>query len=375
MPIWSHTLSSLLLFALTLTAHGQAGRPPGGPSSDNIADWINQLNADEYDVRERATGQLIAAGQAAVAPVTAALARSSWEVTTRGIYVLRELALSRSEDTERAALASLRQIATRDDNALARRAGEALVKVEEIRPQRAIQLLKSLGVKIDPEHQERDLYLGSMVELEIGEDWQGEDADLRQLRYLTEVQQVTFVGPQVNDTWMEHLVGMQDLRAIKVKNARISDAATASLKRLGRLQFVKFLYVPLSDASVDNLRACRYMSHMKLYGTNISSQATDLLEQSLGQEVVDVRNGAFLGIGPNEPGADWFIDSVAVGSAAEKAGLRPGDVITKYGGQPVRDFESLTAMIAQNDVHDTVTIHVRRGSRTLELKVTFGEWD
>jgi hypothetical protein len=375
MPTRTPTLSSLLLFALALTAHGQPVESSRSSAPDQVSVWIDQLNADEYEARERATSQLIAAGDAAIDPVTEILAKSSWEVTTRGIYILRQLALSRSIETERAALTSLQQIARRNDTALARRAGEALVKVEEIRPQRAVQLLTSLGAAVDPEHQERDLYLGSMVAIEIGEDWQGEDMDLRHLRYLSEVQQVTFVGPQVNDAWMKHLVGMQDLRAVKVKNGRITDAATAPLTRLGRLQFVKLLYVPIGDASVNNLQACRYMSHMKLYGTNISPQGTDLLEQSLGQDVVDVRNGAFLGIGPSEPGPDWIIKSVSVGSAAEKAGLRPGDVITEYDGQTVRDFESLTAMIAQNDVHDTVTIHVRRGSRTLELQVTFGEWD
>ncbi|MFV1967847.1 MAG: PDZ domain-containing protein [Pirellulaceae bacterium] len=377
MPIWSITKPALLLGALAILAGGQTEVPSDRSESARIATWVNQLNADEYGTREEATENLIATGRAAVLPVTRALTKNRWEVTTRGIYILRELALSpRDEEAAQAALMSLQQMATSGGGAVARRAGEALVKLNELRERRSVKLLTSLGANIDPEHEERDLYPGTMVAIEFGEDWRGQVTDLRHLRWLPQIQQVTFIGAQVTDEWISHLLVMQNLRALKVKRARLTDAATAHLKKLARLQFVKLLYVPIGDASVDHFRACRQMARLKLYGTKLTQEATDNLSRAMGKDVVvDVRKGAFLGIGPSGLGEEWFIRSVAIDSAADRAGLRPGDAITAYEGQPVRDFVALTAMIGKNDVNDTVTIRIRRGERVLERQVTFGEWD
>lgn len=69
------------------------------------------------------------------------------------------------------------------------------------------------------------------------------------------------------------------------------------------------------------------------------------------------------------------------GSAADEAGLRPtrrapsgavqpGDVIVGIDGEPVRETDDLFRALDAHEVGDTITLEVRRGSRTARIPVT-----
>lgn len=59
-------------------------------------------------------------------------------------------------------------------------------------------------------------------------------------------------------------------------------------------------------------------------------------------------------------------------SPAKKAGIRPGDLIVKFGDKSVDNFRMLTAMVAQADVGSFVPIEVMREGKTLTLEVEIG---
>lgn len=70
---------------------------------------------------------------------------------------------------------------------------------------------------------------------------------------------------------------------------------------------------------------------------------------------------------------------VEPGSAAESAGIKQNDVITKLDGKEIKDFGELTGLIAQHEPGDSVTISVIRTRENalpeeLDLKVTFAQW-
>jgi S1-C subfamily serine protease len=70
---------------------------------------------------------------------------------------------------------------------------------------------------------------------------------------------------------------------------------------------------------------------------------------------------------------------VEPGSAAEVAGIKQNDVITKLDGQEIKDFGTLTGLIAQHEPGDSVTISVMRPRENalpeeVDLKVTFAQW-
>jgi S1-C subfamily serine protease len=85
---------------------------------------------------------------------------------------------------------------------------------------------------------------------------------------------------------------------------------------------------------------------------------------------------AYLGAEVRDPKRDEegaVAVSVQPGSPAARAGVRQGDVITTFDGEPVEDVETLLDAIAAQDVGDSVSLGVLRGSRQLELDATLAE--
>ncbi|MEL7609013.1 MAG: trypsin-like peptidase domain-containing protein [Bacillota bacterium] len=64
---------------------------------------------------------------------------------------------------------------------------------------------------------------------------------------------------------------------------------------------------------------------------------------------------------------------VVAGSAAEKAGLQAGDMITAVDGTKVEGMDQLTSLIGEYNAGDVVKLSIERGQKQLELTVTLGE--
>ena len=67
-----------------------------------------------------------------------------------------------------------------------------------------------------------------------------------------------------------------------------------------------------------------------------------------------------------------IIGSVAASSPAERAGLRPGDVLVQVDGKSVADMSSALAAISGLPPGKAVAVRVQRGGRELTLAVTVG---
>ena len=63
------------------------------------------------------------------------------------------------------------------------------------------------------------------------------------------------------------------------------------------------------------------------------------------------------------------------GGPAERAGLRPGDIITTFDGKPVASPTDLLAMIRSRAPGDKVKITYQRGGKESTVEVTLGETD
>ena len=96
-----------------------------------------------------------------------------------------------------------------------------------------------------------------------------------------------------------------------------------------------------------------------------------------------VTNKAYMGITPQTMTAQMaqqyrydvtkgvFVCSVDPDSAADKAGLKLGDVITKMDDKDIASYEDLVAAKKSYSAGDTVTLTVYRGGKTMELQLTF----
>ncbi len=81
---------------------------------------------------------------------------------------------------------------------------------------------------------------------------------------------------------------------------------------------------------------------------------------------------AFLGVSPSEDWEDDRIAEVISDSAAEKAGIKPGDRIIQFDGEPIDHYEELPPLIRKRKPDDKVKIVVQRGEETLTIDVTLG---
>jgi serine protease Do len=68
-----------------------------------------------------------------------------------------------------------------------------------------------------------------------------------------------------------------------------------------------------------------------------------------------------------------IVGSVQKGSAAEKAGMKQGDVITAFNGSAVRDANELRNLVAASQPGTDATVTILRDGREQQLKVTLGE--
>lgn len=98
-------------------------------------------------------------------------------------------------------------------------------------------------------------------------------------------------------------------------------------------------------------------------------QATDV-QRALRTELGDVDYERYLR-GTGRPTEVQVLDVLA-SSAAERAGLQPGDQVVSYAGTRVFDMRELNAMSREGNPGETVTMEVRRNGQTVQVQVPRG---
>ena len=371
-----------VLLALTLIVGAQDEADPL-PTPQQIQQWVAALESDTYSARHAATERLILAGRPAVEPVAEAIEQGGLETIIRGVYILRQLALSTSHlQTEAAAYEALKRIADRRVTTASRRAATAVQTLNEVRQRRAQQFLERAGAVITL----TQVQVGPRISqpfpcILIGESWRGEVEDLDRLTWITsfrppdgpQLWMIALQGPKITDACVQRLKNLENVRVIQLKSAAISDEAIASLKEIPELQFVELLYNPITDAALPHLASLKSVSRIKLYGTRVTAEAVEQLQQRLAGVEIDFRRGGFLGIGCEDN--PCRIVTVREGTAAAAAGLQPGDIVTRYNSQPVKTMDELTVLIGQNAAGDTVQIEVLREGQQIVKEIVLGEWD
>jgi hypothetical protein len=296
------------------------------PSPEKIRGWIADLDADEYWVREAATKKLHQAGRAALTALAAAGKSDRLEVSTRAIGVLSRLLDANDAKTELAAETALEEIAAGRVSSAASHAESALSGYRGSQQQRAVAKLQQLGAEA------RSVVLSSgdigSVHISIGEGWRGTTEDL------------------------------------------------ASLKRISSLQLLSIYVKTVDDEAVKHIVPLRSLTTLELYGAGISDEGAKQIAAALPAAKIDRRKGGMLGVAgqPGVVGGGCLVSMVQPGSAAEKAGLQAGDVITLFEGKPVADFDSLTKLIAEKVGGDTVILDIRRDNETVKKEVKLGQW-
>ena len=138
--------------------------------------------------------------------------------------------------------------------------------------------------------------------------------------------------------------------------------------------------------NVDGIVSAKYSSYSNttVEGIGFAIPINDVV--SLVKDIMTngyVTNKAYMGITPQTMTAQMaqqyrydvtegvFVCSVDPDSAADKAGLKLGDVITKMDDKTISSYEDLVAAKKSYSAGDTVTLTVYRGGETIEVPLTF----
>ena len=296
-----------------------------------LADLVRALDDDRFDAREAAQQRLLAIGPEALPAVGKAATSGSLESSTRAVSVL--LRWSQSEDSA-LSLGALEQLA-----ALTNRPAEAAIaadRLADVREMAAMKAIVELGGRVEFDRQVAGFGGTPSLQVVIGPKWTGGIEGLK------------------------HVADLRRATTFSMYSASIS-----------------------GDEAVDQLAQFKQLMRVEFYGTDVSQDSLAKLQSELPHAMVDVRGGARLGIAAGNPPAPngALVGDVNAGTAAEKAGLLQGDVITEIDGVAVADFESLTAQIAKVKPGDTITLKVLRQSplgqpaaAPIDVTVEFSRW-
>lgn len=297
------------------------GRGSESPSGEEIAQWIADLDSGRYQVRERATQNLLGTGQLALDTLLATANGDRPEPADRAVWILRQLADTEDMDERRAVLERLVQLENRPDVI-----AEARQALGQIRHALAVEAISRLGGRfLSPG---ADVPWGQVLAdcLLLDDGWRGGDAGLKYLRDVRDVPMIAIIGTD------------------------ISPEGFAGLKLTDSVQW------------------------LWLYGTRLDEAEAERLRGALPGVQIDYRRGALLGVRGSENQGAAVVQTVQAGTAAAAAGIRPRDIIRKFDGQPVARFSELTERIAKCRPGDEVTLEIQRAEKKLEVKVKLGRW-
>ncbi len=371
-----YALCILMLLAASLRAQsgGQDDTSDPAPaSSERIQGLIMQLDHKQYKKRMNATARLIDIGAPAISPLTLAMQEgASLEMQTRGVMILKELALSEQVTTQDLAADALQRIAADGTGMVARRSAEVLDQLTRIRAARARKQFLALGGSIgaiDNMTQE----LGMIVDTTA---WRGTKEDLALLRWDTQLRAVALMGPIVNDEWLVELAKLQNMQYVSVKRAKITNEGLKHLQTMQRLTKLDLFYCPIRDDGLKNLLPqATKMARLRLYGTDVTELGAATFGEQVNNVTVDYKRGAFLGVECPSTFPVCRISSVSPGQAADRAGVKPDDILIRFGTAPIGEFEDLRKAIANNLPGESVNIEVLRGYELAYYEFGFSQAD
>ena len=119
------------------------------------------------------------------------------------------------------------------------------------------------------------------------------------------------------------------------------------LKLVPNLQQLQIINVPLDELAIKTIGDLDSLQKLDLFGTGISTDATEKLSHDLPGAKILRRAGGLLGVRGNANLGACIVGEVQPNSAASESGIETGDEVVRFNNQPVHNFEELTGMIGE----------------------------
>jgi hypothetical protein len=144
------------------------------------------------------------------------------------------------------------------------------------------------------------------------------------------------------------------------------------LTQLKQQRYFRLIGAPVNDDVAKMFGEKEKLSVLQLMDTKVTPAAVDAIKEKHPDAIVYVRNQALLGVSAENHAAGVRVMFVQPGSAADRAGLKPGDVIASIDGKKLPDFDRLTAQIAQHQPGDKINVEVVRNDKPDTMQVVLG---
>jgi membrane-associated protease RseP (regulator of RpoE activity) len=341
------------------------GNPPMAAedtSAEAIGEWIGQLGAEQFEVREAASRALAAAGPAALGPLAEAARGGDLEVASRAVDVIRGYL-----DPP----AGAGEIAGDGEDEVDQPAGGDAREDISLTPQ-------SVGLALEAERILETLAEGppgpvshvAATTLEYHQLGMHEAAQERLLA----------LGAKINDNYLSMASGKRGLEAVIDTRWKGSTEDLRLLPRLRNLRHVGIHGLKIDPPTLALLGRLRSLENIQLYGTGVTDEAVAALAARFPNAEIDVRKGGKLGVGGQRIVGPCQITQVVAGSAADRAGLQIGDVVLSMDGVAVKNFEGLTEYVGRHGPGESIEVEVERAvagkvPQRFTTTVTLDGWD
>ncbi|MEW6047876.1 MAG: PDZ domain-containing protein, partial [Bacillota bacterium] len=169
--------------------------------------------------------------------------------------------------------------------------------------------------------------------------------------------------------------------AYRIDTSLLGEWRTASGRRLtdGPVDPLNGLQVRLAVAWDSTGESAKERSELKQRVEDLERELEETRRRLQSQ--IEELSEAYLGVSVSDVGLwrRWilglrgaYVNAVDPGSPAQKAGLRPGDIILALGGLTIENSDALIWMIQRKRPGEWVSIEVRRDGRTLFLAAQLG---
>ena len=221
--------------------------------------------------------------------------------------------------------------------------------------------------------------------LKIDETFRGNKRQLASMRWLVDVEMARLSGPSIDSEVIQYIAQIPNLKILQLRAIDLTIQDIETISKIQKLDTLEILYSSIDTSFVPMLSELPVSGALRLFGTQLSQSDIDQLTKNLdGIEIVFGRGG-FLGIKSASP-YSTVVSEVTVGSAAQEAGIKAQDRLTKVQGTNIERFEDLRNELGKYSYGEKILIDLDRPLRSqgpdgqlkfqwlsLQVEVTLGQ--
>lgn len=337
-----------------------------------VLDLVTKLAADNFTTREIAKAKLLELGSEIIGVLDENLPTADVDTSTQIFEIYSQFAIDPQSEATLQVVKSLKKLIATETSRNSILATQLLESIRELHSRRASRELALLGAGILTGIYPLNGRTGIEPQyfIEVNEGFRGTAQDLVWLQWLKEVELVVLRGPNIDGDYLKYLSEMPKLKKLLIRDTSIVSADLKWLTGIESLDHLEILYSPIDDSAINTLEGLSVWKSMRLFGTDISYEQGEALIKRLDGIEVQFGCGGFLGIQSDVQAARTStVSETTPNGAAERAGIIPGDIITKIENEPINTFEEIRASLRKRRPSEKVVVELERTTFDGQMKV------